>query len=46
MVHIPHFWCFQEASRYSLEENVLIGIAGDEDSYAVMGGGFRHRERF
>jgi hypothetical protein len=31
---ILHFGCSQEANRSSLEENVLIRIAGDEDSYA------------
>jgi hypothetical protein len=34
---ILHFWCFHEVIRSSLEENVLIRIAGDENSYANCG---------
>jgi hypothetical protein len=39
---ILHFECFQEADCSSLEENVLIRIAGDKDSYAD----FVTREKF
>ena len=33
---VLHFWCFQEANRSSLEENVLIRMAGDKDSYVHL----------
>jgi hypothetical protein len=39
-----YFWCFQEAGRSSLGQNVLIRMAGGEDSYAefVMGQTFEN----
>jgi hypothetical protein len=43
---ILHFGCSQEANSSSLEENVLIRIAGGEDFYAgfVMGQTFEKGE--
>jgi hypothetical protein len=40
------FWCFQEAYRSSLEENVLIRIGGGENSYGefVSGKTFENGE--